>query len=85
MRDVRLIDCIEYSIDLKFNIYPFYSKIPHFTEKNLKFCERIFLEIKDTNIITQEASDDENYLSRFPPKKNGVRRAKNDPHLYPTQ
>ncbi len=68
LRDIKPTDLIEHSIDLKPNACPSYAKIPHYTEKERQFCERIFPEMEEAGIITR-ASSDWTCQSRFPPKK----------------
>ena len=57
LRDVKPINLIEHSINLKPNAHPSYSKIPHYTEKKRQFCDRIFLEMEEAGIITRALSD----------------------------
>ena len=70
LRDIKSTDLIEYSINLKPNSCPSYSKIPRYTEEKRHFCDRIFSKIEETGIITRTSSD-WGCQSRFSLKKKG--------------
>ena len=57
LRDIKPTNLIEHSIDLKPNARSSCSKIPHYTEKERQFYERIFPKIEEAGIITRASSD----------------------------
>ena len=57
LRNIKPTDFIKHSINLKPKVCSSYLKISHYTEKKRQFCDRIFLKIEETGIITRASSD----------------------------